>query len=311
MDTTFLETFLAVAERGSFTAAAHIRHLSQPAVSQQIAALEAEYGQRLFVRTSRQVTLTEAGRVLRHQARAALDHLHSAGLRMQALDKNLSGTLRLGAADTLTAHRLAVPLAAFMAEHPGLRVAIVNRPARTLRLLLDDGELDLALVTAPANPAKAHGRTEEVDSGEAQAGESLFTYRLKLALPLTHPLAQRRRVGLRALQDQRLLLLERGTATRSILDEHCRAQGVRLADTLDLGSVDIQLALAAAGMGLALIPDYVQWSQSNPASDEAQALHAIGVHHGPILQVLALLPSRYTASQPALALRGWLAARLA
>ena len=94
MDTQNLKAFLSVAAQGSFSQAAHLLHLTQPAVSKRVAALEEELGQALFHRINRRVELTQAGVMLQQRALTILQALEEARQALADLDGAVSGELK-------------------------------------------------------------------------------------------------------------------------------------------------------------------------------------------------------------------------
>src|SRR3712207_6140258 len=145
LDLVRLQTLKAVAEHGSFSAAAQAMHISQPAVSRQIALLERQLRTPLLVRNRGQVRATPAGRVLLDHVTAAVDRLTLAEAQVRALVAERTGTVRLGSFFTALVH-LSTEVAALVAErHPDLRVTddLVDRDAAYAKL--GRGELDLAV----------------------------------------------------------------------------------------------------------------------------------------------------------------------
>lgn len=128
-----LTVFAAIAEHGSFIAAARHLGLSNPSVSHALRGLEGKLGVRLFNRTTRSVTLTEAGRALLAQVRPALDQLHGAVESVNLYRNRPAGTLRL-AAVSIAAEAVVLPVASdFMAKYPEI----------TLDITIVDGPLDI------------------------------------------------------------------------------------------------------------------------------------------------------------------------
>ncbi|WP_434629916.1 LysR substrate-binding domain-containing protein [Chromobacterium sp. CV08] len=119
-----MELFVAVVEKGSFTAAAEARRLSQPMVGKHIAALEARLGGRLLVRTTRRQQLTELGQHYYQRCRAILAELAAAEDAAALLSARPRGVLRVNASVTFGTLRLAPLLAEFMARYPDIAVEL-------------------------------------------------------------------------------------------------------------------------------------------------------------------------------------------
>src|SRR6185436_13619593 len=120
MELRHLTYFLMVAERLNFSRAAEALHVAQPAISQQIRALEDELGVRLFDRLGKRVTLTHAGQALLPHARRILAAVEAAQNEVRELTTLVHGTVSLGAPTTVSTHLLPEQLTRFKQEHAGL-----------------------------------------------------------------------------------------------------------------------------------------------------------------------------------------------
>lgn len=160
MELRILNYFLAVADEGSFSRAAERLHVSQPALSQQLASYENEIGAKLFNRTSRHLELTEKGRLLLGRARDIVELATRTEASLKSTDTNeLSGTLVIGAGEVTAFGRLAVAMTALREKHPHLTFRIISGNGEDLAGGLANGTIDLALFVGP-------GRYEEFDYQE-------------------------------------------------------------------------------------------------------------------------------------------------
>src|ERR1051326_6907674 len=185
-----LAYFESVSRHLHFTRAADELNVSQPSVSQQIRKLEMELGAPLFHRMKRRVALTEAGKTFLPHARAVLQRVEEARLEVQELSGMRKGALAVGAPPSVGTHLLPRALAAFSRRHPGINVTFREAGSRTLIGLLEDGELDLAVVIQPIRHP-------------ALATQPLLEEELLLAVPRAHALAiGARRVRLAQLRDE-------------------------------------------------------------------------------------------------------------
>ena len=139
-----IETFLAVCQTMNFTRAAELLHITQPAVSQHIHALEAQYGVRLFVYQGKQLHLTESGRLL-YQTAVTMRH---DALRLRDALRQADGRrhLRFGATLTVGEYIMPGPLRRLLEQDPGLQLRMLTANTRDLLRLIDQGELDFAIV---------------------------------------------------------------------------------------------------------------------------------------------------------------------
>jgi len=216
--------FLAVAEHGGFTRAAAALHVSQPALSQQIRQLEESLGVTLFDRSGRQARLTDAGETYRTHARRALLELEAGQRALHDVQDLSRGTLRLGMTPTFTAY-LAGPLVeAFHRHYPGIALTLREMPQDRMEAMLSDDQLDTGIAFDDARSADI----------EAQP---LFEETLALVVGKAHPYAGRRTIGLRALDDESLVLLSGAFATREQIDRYCRQHDVQPRVAIEANSV--------------------------------------------------------------------------
>jgi LysR family transcriptional regulator, transcription activator of glutamate synthase operon len=241
-----LAYFESVSRHLHFTRAAEELHVAQPSVSQQIRKLETELGTPLFHRMKRQVALTEAGKTFLPHARAVLRRLDEARLEVQELSGLRKGTLAVGAPPSVGTHLLPRALAAFSRRHPGIALAFREAGSRTLLTLLEEGELDLAVVIQPIR----HPALETLP---------LLEEELLLAVPRQHALASgSHRVPLAQLRDEPFVMLREGTYDlRDQTLAACRRAGFEPYVALDGGEMDSMLRFVAAGIGLAILPEMV------------------------------------------------------
>jgi molybdate transport repressor ModE-like protein len=234
--------FRAVAEVGSFSAAARDLHLSQPSVSRAIAGLEAELGLELLRRGRDGVTLTEAGERLLARAQVIDGHLRRAEEELGALRRMEAGRAALGAFATAAATLAVRALRDLRESSPGLRVTLRQVSGSRGAELVVAGELDVALGFALHGAARAH----DPDLVESP----LLTEPLLLALPADHRLAGRRRVRLAELRDESWV---QGAAPDSprLVERVCRAAGF---EPHVAAEGDAMQTLVAAGLGITLVP---------------------------------------------------------
>ncbi|HEX4214540.1 MAG TPA: LysR family transcriptional regulator [Candidatus Dormibacteraeota bacterium] len=276
MDTRLLRTFTAVARLGSFSAAAEKLHLTQSAVSQQVAALEAELGATLLRR--RPVEPTEAGeRLLRH-ARSILLRLDAARLELRRLGDTEPGALVVGASPLAMSARVALELATVRRRHPHLEVTfrLVARP--DLAEEVASGRVDVGLVDGIAAPTDPLGLPDLGMLTVAGVGEAP----LAIVMPAGHPLARRAAVDLADVGDAPWIDAPslgslaglRAAAGSGSFPVHLLYEG---ADVRPL------LELVAAGHGLALLPR---------AAAAAAGVVAVAVHSPRLVHRVEVLHAR-------------------
>ena len=186
MELRQLEHFVAMAEDGHFTCAANRCHIGQSALSTSIRSLERELGSPLFLRTTRKVELTEAGRVLLEEARRTLAAATSARESVLAVVGLLRSTLRVGGIPTPGLLDQAALLASFRALHPGVDIRYVRDTSMALVPEVEASRLDVAFVSLPRRLP------------EAVMAVPLDTH-VDVRVPTRPPLAGRPRVALKSL----------------------------------------------------------------------------------------------------------------
>lgn len=146
MDLSELQVFLTVATERSFSRAATKLHRTQPAVSQAVRRLEEELGERLFDRSSKQGTLTEAGRVLRDYAQKLLRLSDEAELAVRELRDLRRGRVLIGANEAAV-HALLPLIARFRSQHPQIQIDVRRVPSRQVGVEVLQGTLDFGVIT--------------------------------------------------------------------------------------------------------------------------------------------------------------------
>ena len=241
LDSERLRVFQAVAREGGFSRAASRLHRTQPAVSQAIRALEEDVGEPLFVRLGRGVRLTPAGEVLLEHTDRSFAVLDAARERLQALQSLEAGSLVIGTSDTNACYLLPPVLGDFRKRYPGVELRISNRPSPVTEQQVLAREVDLGFVTLPV----ASDRLTAIDLA---AREDVAI------LPPDHPLASRKRVRVEDLRDEPWLLLDRGSRTRSWLDERLAGSRGRGRIAMELASIEAIKRLVALGFGVSVVP---------------------------------------------------------
>ncbi len=234
-----LQIFDASARALSFSRAAEVLHLTQPAVSMQIRQLEHFAGVALFERTGRRLHLTGAGEELVLHARAVLRALEDADEAFAAMKGLRGGRVRLAVVSTAKyfAPRL---IARFGQAHPGveIRLQVDNREAVIRTLAAND--VDLALMGRPPG---------ELDLQAAPFADHPHV----IIAPPDHPLAGRRRVDIDALAGEVFLVREMGSGTRTAMERFFQERGIHLRVGMEMPSNETIKQAVMAGLGLSFI----------------------------------------------------------
>lgn len=239
-----LRIFIRVAECLSMTRAAGELHLSQPAVSAAVAALEGRYATRLFDRVGRRLELSAEGRLFLPEARAVLERAAQARLLLDDLAGLVRGSVRLVASQTVATYWLPARMARFAAAWPGLTLSLdVGNTAHAVEAMLE-GTADLAFV---------EGETDRPELARTPVGGD----RLGLYAAAGHPLAGRRLTP-EDLRGAAWVLRESGSGTRAFFARALADYELELADLtirLELPSNGAVLTALAGGELIAPVSD--------------------------------------------------------
>lgn len=265
-----LSYFIAVADQLSFSKAAEGLRVAQPAISQQIRALERELGAQLFDRVGKRVSLTEAGRALLPHARQIIAAVEAAENEVHERNSLTRGTASLGAPPTVSTHLLPDQLLRFKRKHPGLEVTLREAGTETLLQLIEVGQLDLAIVAADRLP-------DIVES------VPLLEEEYVLAVSAQHPLrrAARKMVRLADLAAEAFILFPEGYRLREVTLSACRRAGFEPKVALDGGAMQSALEFVAAGLGVALMPEL--------ALEGRKDIHALSISDQSLRRTLGLV----------------------
>jgi DNA-binding transcriptional LysR family regulator len=245
MELRHLEHFVAVAEEQNFTRAAQHLHLVQSALSVSIRTLERELGAQLFERTTREVRLTDAGRVLLPEARRTLDAAASARAAVLEARSGLRGTLHLGMMQIIGVVDVGSMIARFHRERPLVDILPRTAAGGSAALIADvrRGALDAAFVSV----------SDPVQPG--LTGTTLATEPVLLACPPDHPLVGRAAVSVSELANEPFVDFTPGWGTRTIADQLFAQAGVQRSTGIEVADGSIHAALVRAGLGLAILPE--------------------------------------------------------
>jgi DNA-binding transcriptional LysR family regulator len=240
-----LRTFLAVAAELHFSRAARRLHVSQPALSQQIRALERTLGAALFDRSSRATELTPAGRVLLDAAPRVLFEAERAQSLVTQAANGAVGLLNVGSVGTALASITPRILRSVREHFPDLQLEVSQQDTAAQLVALADGSLDVGLVRA-------------ADPTETVAIEHLVAEPLLAALPSDHPLAGAASIVPEDLADEPFVLWPRplGRAFFDIITRYCLDHGFSPRIVAEGADIETQLGLVAAGLGVSLQPSY-------------------------------------------------------
>lgn len=242
MELRHLIYFEAVARHEHVSRAAVELMVSQPAITKQLKDLERELrGGPLFERVGRRLRLTETGRAFLAHVRLILKQVEVARTDMRERGDLHGGRVGVGAPPTVGERLLPEVLRAFHRINPELELHVHEGSSSALMALLDQGEIEMAVVTLPITQ-------------RGLAVTPLFSEDLVVVVERGHRLASRSALSIADLADERFLLYSPGGYVRDATLRACREAGFLPRVALDSGSMQLLLSLAAAGLGIAVIP---------------------------------------------------------
>ena len=238
-----LEHFIAVAEEGSFTAAARRRNIVQSGLSMSLLALEEELGAPLFVRQPRRVALTAAGKAFLPEARRALAAVRAARVAVSQTQGLTRGTLSVGVSQVPAPMDIFVPiLAEFRQAHPGVCLAIrQDSSAGTLDRVMR-GEVDIGVCSLASTP---HPSVSTVVLARSP---------LRLACARDHRYATRDAVALEEIADEPFVEMHVGWAARAAADRAFESAGLSRDTVCEVNDVTLLGRLVEQRLGVSIMP---------------------------------------------------------
>jgi len=249
-----LRAVVAVAENRSFIAAAAALKVSQPALTRTIKLVERELGVTLFERTTRQVTITAAGREFAAVAQRLLNDLKISVASLRFHGAQPTGQIIVSSVLSLAGAVMPDLLATFGKRYPGIQVHLREG-------LQGDVVDEVRTGVADFGIGFADGVPETIDVDE------LTSERFHVVMPRSHPLAQRARVSVDALHEFALVSFPRESRSRRVVDDAAARRGLALRYSMTTNRLQTLLSLVRNGIGLAIVPA----SESPSATDRSLA----------------------------------------
>ena len=242
MDTQNLHAFLMVAEHSSFSEAAEQLHLTQPAVSKRVAALEQQLATVLFDRIGRQVSLTEAGAALLPHAQSIWLSMARAEQSVHDVAGGVGGRLKLGTSHHIGLHRLPPVLERFTQSYPDVKLDIDFMDSEQAYEAIMRGSVELAVVTlAPETDSSMLAQAVWQDPLDFMAAEN-------------HALCQQDRVTLAQLSQHPVILPGLNTYTGQIAKRLFDQQGLKLEVAMSTNYLETIRMMASIGLGWTILP---------------------------------------------------------
>jgi LysR family hydrogen peroxide-inducible transcriptional activator len=257
----------AVAETGSFTAAAAREHVTQPSLSQQIIKLEDELGVKLFHRFRRRIRLTEIGKAFFPRAQGILRAVSSAKSEIHELTQSSLGAVKVGIIPTIAPYLLPKVLPTFASKFPQVDIVVTEDITSVLLHKLQETTLDMAILALPVQGAEL-------------MRQEILREPLYLVVSSDHPLSRNTSAALKDLAPEPFLLLKEGHCFRETTIAACKRVKMTPNVVFESGHFATVLGMVAAGMGITIVPEMAIEPQHGctfiPIEDE-RAIRRVGV----------------------------------
>ncbi|HBC58109.1 MAG TPA: LysR family transcriptional regulator [Gammaproteobacteria bacterium] len=242
METNQLKAFVAVAQLNSFSLAADKLHLTQPAISKRVAALENHLQQKLFDRIGKRLMLTEAGHLLLPRAQTLLQELDAIKQLVTDLSAPVQGPLALSTSHHIGLHRLPQVLRQFSKQFPQVSLDLKFVDSEKACEQVWKGEIELGVVTLPTIPWKDLRFTP------------IWPDPLKFVVAQDHALVSQSNISLHTLSQTPALLPSEGTFTRDIVTKVFQEVGLNFTTALNTNYMETLKSMCAIGLGWSLLP---------------------------------------------------------
>ncbi|HWV22802.1 MAG TPA: LysR family transcriptional regulator [Thermomicrobiales bacterium] len=280
MDVRQLRCLVAIVDEGGFSSAARRLEMTQPAVSLQIARLEREIGNAVFLRNGRQVSLTATGEILLPHARKAVRAFDDAQVAARLTQGVVSGSILMGTVPGCGGANVPDLLRDFRKAFPDVSMRVIEGSADDLIRRVTNEDVDIAIVgtTSPSS----HGLPSRI----------ITETRLIAVAPREHGFARKSAIPLRALLEETVMCTPEGSGIRAALDMARKPARLDLSIRYESGNPDVLIRFAAVGLGIAIVPD-------GPELHTREDVAAIEITDPLIWGRLEMIWSRQSETSPA------------
>ncbi|WML90206.1 selenium metabolism-associated LysR family transcriptional regulator [Thiothrix lacustris] len=238
-----LQVFHAVARLLSFTKAAEVLHMTQPAVTFQIRQLEDQFDTRLFDRTHNRVSLTEAGKITFEYSERIFEQYSEMENAIREMTNDISGSLTIGASTTISEYMLPSLLGEFNSKNPDVRLRLRVSNTEGIVSMVENNVIDLGVVEGMVNNKNLLVEVCRQDE-------------LVLIVPPTHALASKSAIKMKDVLEYPFICREEGSGTREVVLDYLYALGMdkhAMNACLELGSPEAVKGAVEAGMGVSIV----------------------------------------------------------
>lgn len=261
MNLTQLTYFLEVARQQSFTRAARVLCISQPGLSKAVKSLESELDVTLIRRDIRQFALTREGEILFEQGDRLLSQLNQYVFDLRETLRSKGGCLRVGVSVMQSSVFFPGVMARFQRRCPDAELIISEEPGEVIKARVYNGDIDIGMIMLYAN-----SRGEEILPENDDICDVSLAFRSEhlLAVPVTHPLAERDAVPVAMLRHERFILLRQDFTLHENTRRLCRLAGFEPQVVLESGQWDFMMEMVATGYGITVLPGPIMQRYHSP-----------------------------------------------
>jgi len=242
LDIKHLQYFMEVTRSGSFTRAANQLYITQPAISRIIKSLEDELGMPLFIRSRKQLSLTDAGRVLYEHAQIFDQQFELLKTELDQLSTLKKGHIRIGLPSIVNSFFFSELIASFHQEYPEITFQMVEDGSKRIEEKVISDTLDFGVVVLP----------EEHDQFDYY---SFVQESLKLVVPASHHLVPYQTVSLKELKEEDFIMFNQDFALRDRIINACSEAGFSPRVISETSQLDFIEEMVASGLGITLLPE--------------------------------------------------------
>ncbi|MEC1524523.1 LysR family transcriptional regulator [Neobacillus niacini] len=251
MELRDLKSFIEVVIHQSFTKAAAHSYLSQPSFSKAVKKLEEELEVELFDRSTRHLRLTDAGQIVYEQAQKALESLNEITILLDDLKNVVSGEIKIGIPPLIGTLFFPNIARQIQETYPNLSLHLVERGAKLIGQLVENGQVDLGIVVLPADTSKFNVHP-------------FITDEFVLYVHKKHPLAKRSIVGISELKDEKFILFSDEFTLHDYIKNVCLEAGFIPKVSYQSSQWDLIVELVSSEFGITLLPKSIYSKQNNP-----------------------------------------------
>ena len=239
MELREMRSFCAAARLRSISRAGNYLGIGQPSVTNHIKRLEEELGTPLFDRIKRPIQLTPVGSVFYQRVASLVEEIDQIVSSVSKAEDE--GPVRLASTNGIISHTLLGSVDSFLSRYPNVHLRIQSRAKREVLQMVKEGEVDFGIVPG-------------LQRDEGFNFQALFPYERVLLVPINHPLLEVNPISLDQIAQWPLILMGRGTATRTLLEEQFQRRGLSYETVMELDGMDMVKRYVATGLGIAIGP---------------------------------------------------------